>query len=146
MPLDPGTGVGYGTPEYANEVYRGPVAPQLYPTGTPLNQAPPPPPPQPAPTAAPPPAANPTWVFAVNMPSTYPDYAAMKAAGAGLVVVADDPNAQLLIDGARKWGIPVGIQVNAPSGITPEQYAARVQAAQALAPDKLVLDIEAVTW
>ena len=95
--------------------------------------------------AAPPPAQNPTWVFAVNLPSTYPDYAAMKASGSGLVVVADDPNADALINGARQWGIPVSIQVNAPNGITPEQYAAQVAAAkQRWNPDKLVLDIEAV--
>jgi hypothetical protein len=118
----------------------------LYPTGTTYN----PTPTTSTPTAAKPtttttttaPAPNPQWVFAVNMPSTYPDYAAMKAAGAGIVIVADDPNAQLLINAARQWGIPVAIQVNAPPGITPEQYAARVQAAQALSPDRLVLDIE----
>lgn len=86
---------------------------------------------------------SPQWVFAVNLPSTYPDYAAMKANNAGLVVVADDPNAQLLIDGARAHGIPVAIQVNAPNGISPEEYAARVAEAKSKwNPDRLVLDIE----
>lgn len=88
------------------------------------------------------PVKNPAWVYAVNMPSSYPDYAAMKAAGAGLVVSSDDPNAAKLIEGAKEWGIPVAVQVNAPPGITPEEYAARVAAAKLYAPDKLVLDIE----
>jgi hypothetical protein len=106
-----------------------------------------PPPQQAAPAPAPssPPASNPSWVFAVNLPSTYPDYSAMKASGSGLVVVADDPNAAALVAGARQWGIPVSIQVNAPPGITPQQYADRVaQAKQQYSPDKLVLDIESV--
>jgi hypothetical protein len=97
------------------------------------------------PASAQPAPSNPKWVFAVNLPSTYPDYAAMKAAGTGLVVVADDPNADTLINGARQWGIPVSIQVNAPPGITPQEYAARVAAAKARwNPDMLVLDIEDV--
>jgi hypothetical protein len=86
---------------------------------------------------------NPQWIFAVNLPSTYPDFSAMRQAGSGLVIVADDPNFQVLLDGAREWGIQVAIQVNAPPGITPEQYAQRVAQAQAFAPDRLVLDIEA---
>jgi hypothetical protein len=96
---------------------------------------------QPA-SGAPAPVQNPGWIFAVNLPSTYPDYAALRAAGTGLVVVADDPNAAALIAGARAWGIPVAVQVNAPPGITPAEYAARVAQAQQYAPDKLVLDIE----
>lgn len=89
-------------------------------------------------------AAEPNWVFAVNMPSTYPDFAAMKAAGSGIVVVADDPNADTLVAAARQAGIPVAIQVNAPAGITPQQYANNVAAARARwTPDRLVLDVEA---
>jgi hypothetical protein len=88
-------------------------------------------------------APAPAWVFAVNMPSTYPDFAKMKETGQGIVVVADDPNAAALIAAARQWGVPVAIQVNAPPGITPEAFAARVQAAMQLSPDKIVLDVEA---
>lgn len=114
-----------------------PVAPNPQPRATEATSTPP------AATYAP--GQSPSWVFAVNLPSTYPDYAAMKDAGSGLVVVADDPNADTLINGARQWGIPVSIQVNAPPGIAPGQFAANVAAAKARwAPDKLVLDIEDV--
>jgi hypothetical protein len=88
--------------------------------------------------------ANPSWIYAVNMPSTYPDFAAMKAAGSGLVIADDDPNYAILVAGARQWGVPVAVNVAAHNGETPEAYAARVKAAQAIVPDKLVLDIESV--
>jgi hypothetical protein len=87
-------------------------------------------------------AAKPSWVFAVNLPSTYPDFAGMKQSGTGIVIVQDDPNFQILYDGAKSWGIPIAIQVNAPPGITPADYAARVASAQQFAPNKLVLDVE----
>lgn len=106
------------------------------PAGAPVNP--------PKSTSAPGPVQNPGWIYAVNMPSTYPDFAAMAQSGTGIVISSDDPNAQLLLDAARQWGIPVAIQVNAPPGISPQEYASRVAAAQQLAPDKLVLDIESV--
>ena len=86
---------------------------------------------------------NPSWIYAVNMPSTYPDFAAMKAAGSGLVIADDDPNLRLLLDAAKQWGIPVAVNVAAPPGITPEAYAARVAQAQQYGLDKIVLDMEA---
>jgi hypothetical protein len=96
-------------------------------------------------TEAMPSTSTPTWVFAVNLPSTYPDFAAMKAAGAGLVIVSDDPNAAALVAAAQQWGVAYAIQVNAPPGITPEEYAARVAASRAqYGATNLVLDIESV--
>ena len=86
---------------------------------------------------------NPSWIYAVNMPSTYPDFAAMRAAGAGLVIADDDPNLQLLLSAAKQWGVPVAVNVAAPPGITPEDYAARVAQAQQYGLDKIVLDMEA---
>jgi len=93
---------------------------------------------KPAPSNVP----NPGWVFAVNMPSTYPDFAAMSAAGSGIVIELYDPNFSVLYDAAKQWGIPVAVQVNAPPGITPQEYAQRVALAQQYAPNMLVLDIE----
>src|SRR3954471_3716748 len=71
-----------GLPPIAELTHQTPVPPPAAPA-----------PAAPAPSAAPAATPNPKWVYAVNMPSTYPDYAAMAAAGAGLVVTSDDPNA-----------------------------------------------------
>jgi hypothetical protein len=130
-----------GSTSYQSAQAAGVPLPKQYQDDHP-NYNPPPPAPPPTGGSAPPPA-SPKWIWAANMPSTYPDLAAMKSTGTGLIIDVNDPNRDILIASCQQWGVPYAIAVGTEKGESPAQFAADVSKAKALSPALIVLDVEA---